>query len=506
MSTPSRTDLTAAFPHREPNPQPLAKALCMTPLIEEQLSATGIAQVIVVLNVSRATPATAERLGLAEPFQPAVAASKLESLASDLAGYFVSSDLSQDTALVKWNASRSGRRSAVGGKRGATFETAGVAVEGSPPTMRLFKNLGLMLGTTDRKGVAAITADRRVRSCTGCPQISLIRPVISAPSKLAGPVTWGLDRLGIPTVWKAGYRGKGVLVGHLDTGVDGAHAALKGAIARFAEFDLLGNPVAGAKAHDSGQHGTHTAGTILGRKVRATEFGVAPEAKLASALVIEGGNVIARILGGMDWIVGLGATVLSMSLGLRGYQEDFLPVTQVLRERGVLPVFAVGNEGPGTSRSPGNYPEALSVGACDEKDQVADFSSSQRFQRPKDPLVPDLVAPGTNVISSVPGGGYAQMSGTSMATPHVAGLAALLWQAKMTATVDEIETAIFASSQRPPGMLEERGNRGIPNGPRALAALLGTPVPTATSEKAAKTAAAKRPKTKKPRPKARTAT
>jgi len=474
----------------------------MTPLIEEQLSATGIAQVIVVLNVSPATAATAEGLGLAKPVKPAAATPPLESLASALAGYFVSSELSQDTALAKWGASRPARRSALGGKRGATLETAGATVESSPPPMRLFKNLGLLLGTTDRKGLAAITADPRVRSCTGAPPISLIRPVVSAPSKLAGPVTWGLERLGIPTVWKAGFTGKGVLVGHLDTGVDGGHPALKGAIGKFAEFNLLGNPVAGAKPHDSDEHGTHTAGTILGRKVRTTAFGVAPEAKLASALVIEGGNVIARILGGMDWIVGLGAKILSMSLGLRGYQEDFLPVTQVLRERGVLPVFAVGNEGPGTSRSPGNYPEALSVGASDELDHVADFSSSQRFQRPKEPLVPDLVAPGTNVISAVPGGGYAQMSGTSMATPHVAGLAALLWQAKMTATVDEIETAIFKSCQRPPGMLEERGNRGIPNGPGALAALLGTPVPTAASEKAA---AAKRPGTKTPRSKARTA-
>ncbi len=136
----------------------------MTPLIEEQLRATGIAQVIVVLNVSPATPAAAERLGLAEPAKPAAAAAKLESVASALAEYFLSSELSQDSALTNWKGSRPARRGSAGGKRGAKFETAGVAVESPPPKMRLFKNLGVMLGTTDREGVAAISADQRVRA------------------------------------------------------------------------------------------------------------------------------------------------------------------------------------------------------------------------------------------------------------------------------------------------------------------------------------------------------
>ena len=73
--------------------------------------------------------------------------------------------------------------------------------------------------------------------------------------------------------------------------------------------------------------------------------------------------MIARVLGGMNWAVGKGIRILSMSLGLRGFRDDFRVVTQILRDRNVLPVFAIGNEGAGSSRSPGNYPEALSVGA-----------------------------------------------------------------------------------------------------------------------------------------------
>jgi subtilisin family serine protease len=278
-------------------------------------------------------------------------------------------------------------------------------------------------------------------------------------------------------LWDAGFTGRGVLVGHLDTGVDGSHPALAGALAAFAEFDSLGKLLKNAaKPRDSGNHGTHTAGTIVGRPVGKTHFGVAPEARLASAMVIEGGNVVARILAGMDWAIGKGVRILNMSLGLRGFTPAFLTLSSLLRGRGILPVFAVGNEGPGTSRSPGNYVEALSVGACDEDDGVADFSGSQRFARGNDPLVPDLVGPGVNVLSCVPNKQYAAMSGSSMATPHIAGLAALLLQAVPTATPDQLEHAIFGSCELPPGMHPARANRGIPNGPRALSILTGAPL------------------------------
>jgi subtilisin family serine protease len=102
---------------------------------------------------------------------------------------------------------------------------------------------------------------------------------------------------------------------------------------------------------------------------------------------------------------------------------------------------------------------------------VEGFSSSQRFKRTRDPIVPDLVAPGANIISAMPGGSYQAMDGTSMATPHVAGLAALLFEAVPKATVTEVERAIFDSCRRPAGMLPERGNRGVPDASRALAQL-----------------------------------
>ena len=193
-----------------------------------------------------------------------------------------------------------------------------------------------------------------------------------------------------------------------------------------------------------------------------------------------------------------------MSLGLRGYQEDFLPVT-----RDLAPVvscrcsrLAMKDRGPAVRLV--TTPRLCPWADRNADDEVADFSSSQRFTRPDDPIVPDLVCPGVDVISSVPGGGYMKMSGTSMATPHIAGLAALLFQAKPTATVDEVEAAIFASCVLPSSMSAERANRGVPNGPRALQALL-----SGTADAAARAAGGAKPKRKKKptvKPKAKTKT
>jgi subtilisin family serine protease len=279
-------------------------------------------------------------------------------------------------------------------------------------------------------------------------------------------------RLKAEQLQQQGLSGQGVIVGHLDTGADGGHPALKSAFHAFAEFDMMGFQVTPSPAaHDTDEHGTHTAGTIAGRDVGGVAIGMAPGALLASAIVIEGGNATARVLAGMDWIIGQGAKILSMSLGFRGYLEDFLPLTQILRDRGVLPVFAIGNEGPGTSRSPGNYDISLSVGAMDQNDKVANFSGSQQFARPVEPIVPCLVGPGVGVISAMPGGGYQEMDGSSMATPHIAGLAALLMEAKPQASIDQIEKAIFDSCALLPGELPEGQGLGVPDGVQALALL-----------------------------------
>jgi subtilisin len=416
----------------------------MSTVISQDLEATGVAQVIVILKsppvraAAGAGAAARPRPELQTPF--------------NLQRHFRTSELSQDSALA------------------ASSVTAANA---AAPPVRYYPNLGVALGTVDRDGLAALRSNPAVASVQGAPKFSLIAPERVQDAKLIVQETWGLRTLKAPQLWAKGLTGQGILVGHLDTGVDANHPALKGAVAAFAEFDMLGFEMSPTPApHDSGEHGTHTAATIAGRPVQGRHVGMAPGATLASALVIEGGNAVARVLGGMDWAVGQEVRILSMSLGFRGWWQDFIPITRILRRRQILPVFAVGNEGPGTSRSPGNYYQALSVGAMDRHDAVADFSSSQEFQRKRDPIVPDLVGPGVEVTSARPGGGWQEMDGTSMATPHIAGLAALLMQARPNATITRVERAIFDSCTGSPSMPPDRANRGLPDGVKALQLLV----------------------------------
>jgi subtilisin len=456
----------------------------MSVLISQELRSLGVAQVIVILKYPHAV--TAAKLG------GKLAGVQAGTAPEQLSKHFVFSQISQISAIASAQATEHGfatpvlqgdkaqktKSSGTGGKRRQREQHPRLMDRGmiatAPSLVRYYPNLGVMLGTVDKEGLSALRKDPRVEEVTGIPSLSLIRPQRVAAAKLTREVSWGIESMHIPALWQQGITGAGILIGHLDTGVDGNHPVFrkKDAIAHFAEFDDLGREITPAPiAYDSQYHGTHTAATIVGRAVSGKSVGVAPGAQLASAIVIEGGNTIARVLGGMDWAVGLEVRILNMSLGFRGYWGDFLPLTQLLRARNILPVFAVGNEGPGTSRSPGNYPEALSVGAYDRQGRVAPFSSSQRLLQPTKLLVPDLLAPGVGIISAKPRGGYQVMDGSSMAAPHISGLAALLMEAKLDKTAEEVQSAIFNSCRLKANMSIDRVNRGVPDGVKALALL-----------------------------------
>ncbi|WP_165742186.1 S8 family peptidase [Candidatus Thiosymbion oneisti] len=256
--------------------------------------------------------------------------------------------------------------------------------------------------------------------------------------------TWGLERCNALAAWGLfGNRGRGVTIGLLDTGVDAEHPDLKGKIAHWAEFDYAGNQADKSQPHDSHTHGTHCAGTLVGGDGSGRCIGLAPEAKIAAALVLNGeqGGTDAQVLAGIDWAVDQGVDVISLSLGgLMMDPETPSTYTQAILscvEAGIPVVVAIGNEGEQTTGSPGNDLFALSVGATDPQDRVAAFSGGRTqiiyesdYIDPADlPLIyskPELTAPGVAVYSSVPGGSYQSFSGTSMATPHVAAAIALL--------------------------------------------------------------------------------
>jgi len=290
--------------------------------------------------------------------------------------------------------------------------------------------------------------------------------------------SWGIRTIGALSAWGAfGCRGQGVVVGLLDTGVDANHPDLKGKIAKWAEFDDKGQIKKGSKPHDTDKHGTHCAGTIVGGNASGRWIGVAPEAKIAAGLVLNGaqGGTHAQILAGLEWAINEQVDVISMSLGafVLGLEVPSTYSTAILSalKVGIPVVTAIGNDGSQTSGSPGNDFFAFAVGATDSANRAAGFSGgrtqivrqSDFFEPAQLPLVyskPDVSAPGVAVYSSVPGRQWDYLNGTSMATPHVAGAIALLLSAtKIKSTVAPTQRA-FIIQDLLTGSAEELGESG----------------------------------------------
>lgn len=289
---------------------------------------------------------------------------------------------------------------------------------------------------------------------------------------------WGVRSIGALGVWGAfGTKGKGVTVGLLDTGVDANHPDLVGRISAWAEFDERGHEVPRSKPHDSDQHGTHCAGIIVGGNASGRWIGVAPEATIAAALVLDGskGGTDAQVLAGIDWAIDQRVDVINMSLGGLSWGPD-VPSTytsailNALRV-GIPVVTAIGNEGSQTTGSPGNDFLAFAVGATDHMNRAAGFSGGRTqvirqspfFPQDMLPLVfskPDLSAPGVSIWSSIPNGKWEYFNGTSMAAPHVSGAIALLLSGtNIRADVDPGELA-FVVQDLLTGSADELGEAG----------------------------------------------
>ncbi|HEX6352854.1 S8 family serine peptidase [Actinophytocola sp.] len=243
-----------------------------------------------------------------------------------------------------------------------------------------------------------------------------------------------LTQIGAPEVWASGLSGAGVDVAVLDTGVDADHPDLRGRVAEEANF------TAEASAADGNGHGTHVASIIggTGSAAGGARHGVAFGARLLSGKVLgsDGRGQASWIIAGMEWAAEQGADVVNLSLGGTAAAGDD-PVAQALdgltARTGTLFVVAAGNTGPGSStvETPGVAASALTVGAARADGRPPTFSSNgptRGTYRAK----PDMTAPGVNIAGARAGGGtanpYRTLSGTSQATPHVAGAAALLRQ------------------------------------------------------------------------------
>jgi uncharacterized repeat protein (TIGR01451 family) len=276
---------------------------------------------------------------------------------------------------------------------------------------------------------------------------------------------WGVAHINAPDVWNAlGLDGTGIVVASVDSGVDYLHPELQ---TRYRGYHGGGVPplhegnwydATGLEALypvDANGHGTHTMGTMVG----GDGLGVAPGAKWIAVrafnsagsaqeswlhdafqwLLAPGGDpALAPNIVNNSWSNNIGSNTI--------FQED----VQHLLDAGIIPIFAAGNNGPKDRSigSPGSYEIALAVGATDSDDEIADFSG--RGPSPWDQIKPDISAPGVEVLSTLPGGSYGLMNGTSMAAPHVVGVIALMLQADSSLTYQDVVN-ILATTATPLG-------------------------------------------------------
>lgn len=260
-------------------------------------------------------------------------------------------------------------------------------------------------------------------------------------------IQWGVRRVNAPAAWNKN-QGSGVKVAIVDTGIDLAHP------------DLAANVKGGHNAIDKDQpwtddhfHGTHVAGIVAATLNGDGVAGVAPKAELYGVKVLtkDGSGSLFGIIAGMMWCIENGMQVANMSLGAEQGNFMFQYAVQAMHNGGVTLVAAAGNS-KGAVGFPAAYPEAIAVSALDEKDQIAEFSS-------RGPEV-DFIAPGVRVPSTITGGGVKAYSGTSMATPHVTGLAAMAIASGAKGPQGVLQ-ALQNAAQKLPGLTQEQQGAGL---------------------------------------------
>lgn len=265
-----------------------------------------------------------------------------------------------------------------------------------------------------------------------------------------------VPQIGVPDLWASGASGSGVILAVVDTGIDREHPDLVDRIVAVKDFTLEG-------FKDMNGHGTHVAGVAAGdgQVSQGTYRGIAPEAQLLGVKVLKGDGTgrMSDVMAGIEWAVDMGAQVINLSLGSPGPGDGQDALSQTCNaavEMGIVVCVAAGNEGPerGTIGIPGVARKPITVGAFNDEKQMADFSS--RGPTADGRLKPDVVAPGVDIIAArakdvVMGkpldDNYTSATGTSMATPHVTGICALMLEAKEDASPLLIKEALTFTAE-----------------------------------------------------------
>jgi subtilisin family serine protease len=311
-------------------------------------------------------------------------------------------------------------------------------------TVKVTGDADVVRDVAARPEVAAVLPDRTYH-------LDAPRPDAARAATADGP-EWNLAAIHAPQVWNEfGVRGEGVVVASIDTGVQYDHPALAaryrgrhsdGTVDHNYNWFDPSQVCPSAAPCDNVGHGTHTMGTMVGEDGWSNQIGVAPGARWItakgcesyacsqSALLASGQWILAPTdLAGRHPRPDLAPDVVNNSWGAGIYDPWYRQTVRAWIGAGIFPAFANGNAGPqcATAGSPGSYADSYSSGAYDRTGTIASFSS--RGTGENGVVKPDIAAPGVDVRSSLPGGGYGSLSGTSMASPHTAATVALLWSA-----------------------------------------------------------------------------
>lgn len=360
---------------------------------------------------------------------------------------------------------------------------------GGPATdRRLVRALpitGTIIAEMDDEGAAQVQEASRSTVVLRDQPIELIRPVRSdLPPKdsVEESDLWHLEAIGLATARRNGFRGsgEGVTVAVLDTGITPTHPELSGKVTKTVTFDSrleVWEVKEMASSEDTEGHGTHVAGLLCGKKV-----GVAPGAKIASGVMIPGGHALSWrdfLIPVESWIPYLyNVRIVNISAGLvdtgsqAAISEEEVAMLEAgfeaLRSVGVLVVCAIGNGGRDSNRVPGNFTAPISVGASNRRGWIANFSGGGTLVVGRRAhTVPNLVAPGEGVYSSVMGGGYEAWDGTSMAAPIVSGVAALILEKQPDIGVLDLEGTILNTCSDL-GFPVDRQGRGLVQAAEAI--------------------------------------
>ncbi len=255
---------------------------------------------------------------------------------------------------------------------------------------------------------------------------------------------WGVDRIDADLAWPSS-RGNASTVAVIDTGIDKDHPDLAANLIGGINFIKKGKNIDPDNWDDDNGHGTHVAGSIAAIDNDIGYIGVAPEAYVYGVKVLDrkGSGYLSDVIAGIDWAVNKGVDVINLSLGTDSDVTSFQEAVDSAYNAGVLVVAAAGNDGDSDPDSDVDYPAAydsvIAVAATDANDNRASWSS--------DGAEVEIAAPGVNISSTWKNGDYKTISGTSMASPHVAGTAALVFSSTINPSYDTDADGIWDNEE-----------------------------------------------------------